>query len=252
MLDITASNWWVLLSALAAGAVGGFAAAMILLDPTESPNPRPTGNDAVKVVVIRTIVGAVAAAAFLFFFPTVQTTSIVASGHATITTTSYPFLKVVALALIVGTGGSAFLTAMQNQASSFVTAKNATISTAQVKATSTAWMAALPKLAGETACAEAAEHLNRLTDVGTQQITRVADGLPPTLDLPGVDTEGIVKAAFATVTGVPPEEQAAADTGSATNALLEAASPIPATVETAVTTTIQEQIEPVINEINLL
>jgi len=252
VLQISSSNWWVLVVAFVAGAVGGLAAALILLDPTESPTPPPNGAAAAGVVAIRTAVGAVAAVAFLFFFPTEQQTTVLAAGRAATTITVYPFLKVVALAIVVGTGGSAFLSSMRNQAASFVTTSKANQTTATVRATSITALSLLPRIASDAAKDGATQPVQATKATGAEQIRQAADGLPPRVEAPGVDTEGQVRAAVAHAIGTTPGEVASADVGAGIAALGDVADTIPGAVEARVSSTMHEEVASIIRRINAI
>lgn len=249
MLDIASGNGWVLLAAFLAGAAGGLAAALILLDPSESTTPPPSGAAAWKVVSIRTIVGAVAAMAFLFFFPTEQQTTVVVGGHST-TVVVYPFLKVIALGLVVGTGGSAFLSAMRNQANSFITAANANKATAQVKATSVTALNMLPAIGAEAAKAEAAMHAQTVKDVAAIELTKTAEGLPSQLGIPGFDPQDHVRQAFAEATGSQPDQLTLADVAPGITSVAFAVNAIPDSIESTVSNVLQNKVNDVIQEIN--
>jgi len=250
MLVITSGNWWVLVAAFIAGSVGGLAAALILLDPTESSNPSPTGWKAAAVVAIRTLVGAVAAVAFLFFFPTEQQITTATAGHPATTITVYPFLKVIALALVVGTGGSAFLSSMRNQAISFVTASKANEAKATIKATAVTGLALLPKVGGQAANSEASQQVRTIETAANTQIQMAADGLPPPFDTHAVDPEGVARVQYAGIMGVAPDRVGTADTAAAASAVSEAVRPVPEALETAVNATLQEQVDLLIGQIN--
>jgi hypothetical protein len=194
MLGITANNWWVLVTALAAGAVGGLTAALILLDPSETQAGLPPGTNPWKVVGVRTLVGAVAATAFLFFFPVSQTTTVGSGGHI-VSTTTYPFLTVVALGLVVGTGGSAFLSAMRDKATSMITATKAQGQTAAMKQTAIAGMRPLVSMASSITRVGASSIAAQTSGVADEQFLTLADRLPPPLgDLRGKDSAAVNEA----------------------------------------------------------
>ncbi|MGA8725998.1 MAG: hypothetical protein WB565_13245 [Acidimicrobiales bacterium] len=249
MLDIASGNGWVLLTAFLAGAGGGLAAALILLDPTESTIPAPTGAAAWKVVSIRTFVGAIAAMAFLFFFPTQQQTTVVVGGHST-TVTVYPFLKVIALGLVVGTGGSAFLSAMRNQANSFITAANANKAAAQVKATSVTALNMLPTIGAEAAKADVAQHAQAVKDVATTELTKTAEALPSQLAVAGIDPQEQVRQAFANVTGLLPNQVQLAEVAPSISSVSDVVNAIPESIESSVGSALQDRVNEVIAEIN--
>jgi hypothetical protein len=249
VLDISSGNGWVLLAAFLAGAGGGLAAALILLDPSESTTPPPSGATAWKVVSIRTVVGAVAAMAFLFFFPTTQQTTVVVGGHSA-TVTVYPFLKVIALGLVVGTGGSAFLTAMRNQANSFINAANANKAAAQIKATSVTALSMLPAMGAQVAKADAALHAQTIKDVATAELTKTAEALPSQLGMVGVDPQNQVRQAFADVTGLQPNQVTLADVAPAISSVAFAVNSFPESIESSVGKTLQSRVNEIIEEIN--
>jgi len=250
MLVITSGNWWVLVAAFIAGSVGGLAAALILLDPTESSNPSPTGWKAVAVVAIRTLVGAVAAVAFLFFFPTEQLITTATAGHPATTITVYPFLKVIALALVVGTGGSAFLSSMRNQAISFVNAADANKAEAKIRATAVTGIASFPKVGGQAARSETFQQVHAVEATANTQIREAAAGLPPLFDTQVVDPDGSVRLNYARMMDLAPERVGPIDSAAAASAVSDAVAPVPEAVETAVSSTLQDQVDSLISQIN--
>jgi len=252
MLVVDSGNWWVLVAAFISGAVGGLAAALILLDPTESTTPGPTGWKAVSVVAIRTLVGAIAAVAFLFFFPTEQQTTVARAGHPAVTITVYPFLKVIALALVVGTGGSAFLSSMRNQAMSFVTASKANQATATIRATSVTGLAALPKIGGQAARSETTDQVSSVEALANTQIRVAADSFPWFLDEPAVDPGRASRLRYAGITGVAPEQVTPVDAVATAQVIADAVRPVPGAVEQAVSTTLQDQVSSLIDRINAI
>ena len=72
------------------------------------------------------ILGAIAAVAILYFFPpAVEEITISADGEAPETTTEYDLVKIVALSLIVGSAGPAFLSTAQSRIMAALNAQQA-------------------------------------------------------------------------------------------------------------------------------
>ena len=200
-----------------------------------------------RVVLIRTLVGSVAAVAFLFFFPTEQTLVVNAGGHS-VTTITYPFLKVISLGLVVGTGGSAFLSAMRNQANSFITAANADKTTAAVKAATSIAFESLPKLAGEIAKSSALQQTQVTMATTSVEMNKVAHDLPSQLADPAVDPESKVMQAVAEAPGIDVTE--VADPESGISAVSEAMDALPPHVESSVRNELQDQVLEILANIN--
>lgn len=246
MLDISTSNWWVLVTALAAGAVGGLTAGLILLDPSETQAGLPAGTNPWKVVGIRTLVGAVAATAFLFFFPVTQKTTVGSAGHLT-TTTTYSFLTVVALGLVVGTGGSAFLSAMRDKATSMITATQAQGQTAAMKQTAIAGMRPLVTMASSITHVGAASITAQTSGVADEQFLTLADRLPPSLgELRGKDSAS-VNEAIVNATGRTFE---VADPAIAQRRVAEAVGTMPDQLANDVKTALENHVDQVIAQLN--
>ena len=102
------------------------------------------------------------------------------AGHLT-TTTTYSFLTVVALGLVVGTGGSAFLSAMRDKATSMITATQAQGQTAAMKQTAIAGMRPLVTMASSITHVGAASITAQTSGVAEEQFLTLADRLPPSL-----------------------------------------------------------------------
>ncbi len=161
------------------------------------------------MVGIRALVGGVAATAFLFFFPVSQTTVVGAAGHVS-TTTSYSFLTVVALGLVVGSGGSAFLGAMRDKATSITTATQLKEKMAAMKRTAIAGMRPLVSLASSITHVGAARIAAQTSSVADEQFLALADRLPPLLaglseEASAKVNEAIVKATGKTIELADPE-----------------------------------------------
>jgi hypothetical protein len=245
MLDISANNWWVLVTALGAGAVGGLAAALILLDPTETQGGLPAGTNPWKVVGIRTLVGAVAATAFLFFFPVQQKTVVGVAGHLT-TTTTYPFITVIALGLVVGSGGSAFLSAMRDKANSMITATQAQGKTATMKQTAIAGMRPLVTMASSITHVGATNIAHSSSDIAGHQLHRVADQLPPEFFEPSGLPSELVRGIMANA-GRSFQE---ADPLLAHQVVTEAVAPMPEQLASDVQSALEDQVNQVIDQLN--
>ena len=71
------------------------------------------------------VIGAVAAVAVLYFFPPQVSISVNAADGTAKTTTEYDVIKLVALALIVGSAGPSFLTQMQSKIQAALSEKRA-------------------------------------------------------------------------------------------------------------------------------
>lgn len=246
MLDISANNWWVLLTALGAGAIGGLTAALILFDPSETKTGLPPGTNPWKVVGIRTLVGAVAATAFLFFFPVSQTTTVGSAGHVT-TTTTYSFLTVVALGLVVGTGGSAFLSAMRDKATSMITATQAQGQTATMKQAAIAGMRPLVTMASSITHVGATNIAAQTSGVADEQFLTLADRLPPLLgELKSKDSASINEA-IVNATGRTFE---IADPSVAQRKVAETVGTMPDQLAIDVQTALENHVDQVIQQLN--
>lgn len=251
MLDFTSSNWWVLVTALVAGGAGGLAAALILLDPSQNPTTKLTGKQGLATIAIRTSVGAAAAVGFLFFFPTEQTTTVVAAGHAAVTTTVYPFLKVVALALVVGSAGSAFLTAMQGRAMALVTAADASKAKEAAKATGVTALSLAPAMAADVAGTEAAHGAEAAKAASSEQMVNSSEALPRSLALAADDGKAVTHT-YAGVLGVKPSEVPISDPQAAAGIVAEAIDAIPGAVSDRVAHDVRQQLAPIIEQIQAL
>jgi hypothetical protein len=251
LLDFTSSNWWVLVTAVVAGAVGGLAAALILLDPSQSPSNKLTGKQGLATVAIRTAVGAAAAVGFLFFFPTEQTTTVVAAGHAAVTATEYPFLKVVALALVVGSAGSAFLSAMQGRALALVNAADADQAKEAAKATGITALSLAPSMAADVAGKAATREAEAAKMASGEQVTLSADALPRSLALATDEGKGVTHA-YAGVLGVKPSDVPVSDSKVAAGIVADAIDAIPGAVSSRVAEEVHDQMAPIIEQLQAL
>jgi hypothetical protein len=247
VLDISANNGWVLITALVAGAVGGLAAALIMLDPTQS-QALPAGAKPSTIVAIRTLVGAVASAAFLFFFPVQQKTSVDVLGHVT-TTATYSFLTVVALSLIVGTGGSAFLSAMRDKANSMIAATQAKQTTTTAKEVAKAALNAAPALASAIALQRASQVTERTQQLAGWHLDRIADQLPHSFRDLGTGNLAAVTEAITNATG---DSFAVANPVEARAELAEEVAPIPSQLAADIRTAVQAHVDQAINQLNQL
>jgi hypothetical protein len=89
-----------------------------------------SGKSAWATVGACVLLGAIAAVAILYFFPPEETIKETTAGGAETTVQQYNLTKLVALALIVGSAGSSFLSAMQNRALALTNAQKAEAMTA--------------------------------------------------------------------------------------------------------------------------
>jgi hypothetical protein len=194
MIELTNTSDTVVMLAIAAGAglLGGLGAALLEL--------RRPGEAACRFswcsLISSILLGAIAAVAILYFFPPTQETVSTAAGGETVTT-EYDLTKLVALALIVGSAGPAFLAALQSRTLALANAEQvaaATQATAKQAVSSVADQAATLAKAGVSAAAtqiqetlqqagqaplsgeQVNEVVNQLAD---QAQAAVADGLEP-------------------------------------------------------------------------
>jgi len=123
MVDVTDHWWWAIAIAAASGALGGLvydlmltrqgdAGLLELFSTQESKGGRRKYVDTGFVASV--LVGAAAAIGFLYFLTPEASTMITKAGKV-VTTREYDPFKLVPAAIIVGTGGSAFLTSMQQR-----------------------------------------------------------------------------------------------------------------------------------------
>jgi len=89
-----------------------------------------SGKSAWATVGACVLLGAIAAVAILYFFPPEETIKETTAGGVETTLQRYNLTKLVALALIVGSAGSSFLSAMQNRALALTNAQKAEAMTA--------------------------------------------------------------------------------------------------------------------------
>jgi hypothetical protein len=118
------------------------------------------------------VLGGIAAIAILYFFPPAQEIVKTGPGEEQVTTTSYDLTKLVALALIVGSAGSAFLQVMQTRALALANAERA-------KATEETGIAALDGVG---------QHAAELTKTG---VTAAAPQIRAELQRAGVEEKRI-------------------------------------------------------------
>jgi hypothetical protein len=122
---------YMLLVAAGVGAIGGFASELLL------ERARNTGTIELPGKLKDTrlfdigfpaslVLGAVAAVAILYFFPpTTETVTPATETEKASTTVEYDLVKLVALALIVGSAGPRFLAAMQSRVLALLNAQKA-------------------------------------------------------------------------------------------------------------------------------
>jgi hypothetical protein len=174
----------MLLVAAGLGAIGGLGAELLLKrgDNTgtiQLPS-RLRGTDLVELgFPASVIIGAIAALAILYFFPPVsQTVTPGINGGAAKTTNQYDLVKLVALSLIVGSAGPAFLSTAQSRLMSALNAQKAgtAVDTGknQVRQVAASATAAVPG-AVQAAVAEAipgatSEQLNAIADNAAQSL----------------------------------------------------------------------------------
>lgn len=131
MIDLTHTIDYVVMLAVAAGigAIGGLGAELLLkrADNTgtlQLPS-RLKGTNLLELGFPSSlIIGAIAAVAILYFFPPVsQTVTAGTNGAAAKTTHQYDLVKLIALSLIVGSAGPAFLSTAQSRLMSALNAQ---------------------------------------------------------------------------------------------------------------------------------
>ena len=121
MIELTETINYVVMILVAAGvgAIGGLASELLLVRREQTGTIELPGR--IKGTRLFDIgfpagilVGAIAAAAMLYFFPpTTETVTPGTAGEAATTTVDYDLVKLVALSLIVGSAGPRFLAAAQ-------------------------------------------------------------------------------------------------------------------------------------------
>lgn len=124
MLDVTNDWWWAIAIAGGSGALGGLVYDMLLNRHGDSgllelfSRQKPTKASGRKYIDVgflaSVVVGIVAAVGFLYFLTPEVNTITNAEGSTDVTRLYDPF-KLIAASLIVGTGGAAFITAMQER-----------------------------------------------------------------------------------------------------------------------------------------
>ena len=124
MLQLTDATSYVAVLLLAAffGAVGGFAAELLLNRGGETGRfelPRRTGHHFDFGGFATLAVGAIAGAAILLVFPPAQVTVTTSDGSATVTN-GYDVLRLSVTALVAGSAGGSVLTALQARLSAAI------------------------------------------------------------------------------------------------------------------------------------
>jgi len=141
MLDVTDHWWWAVVIAATGGAIGGLvydlmltrhgdAGLLELFSKQESKRQKRTYVDVGFLASM--LVGAVAALGFLYFM-TPEVTTVTNAGKS-VTTREYDPFKLIAASLIVGTGGSAFITGMQQRLLKLIAQTNLNTLTGAVQA----------------------------------------------------------------------------------------------------------------------
>lgn len=131
MIGLTHTTDYIIMLLVAAGlgAIGGLGAELLLnrgdnTGTIQLPS-RLGGTDLVELgFPASLIIGAIAAVAILYFFPPVSETVIPGANGATAKTTNqYDLVKLIALSLIVGSAGPAFLSTAQSRLMSALNAQ---------------------------------------------------------------------------------------------------------------------------------
>ena len=125
MIDVTTDWYWAVVYAGVGGAVGGLVYDMLLqrhgdsglLERWSVQRPDKAGGRTFFDVgfFASLLVGIVAAVAFLYFLPPETTTTTDADGVIQDITKEYDPFKLIPAALIVGSSGAAFITAMRER-----------------------------------------------------------------------------------------------------------------------------------------
>jgi hypothetical protein len=134
-LNNTLDTVGMLLIAFGVGLVGGVGAAFIewrqrCADPAAAGHACNSNWSAISCIVL----GGLAAVAILYFFPPTQEVLVPVEGKEPEITTSYNLTQLVALSLIVGTAGAAFLQALQTRALALTKAQQGETATATAMA----------------------------------------------------------------------------------------------------------------------
>jgi hypothetical protein len=122
---------WMILIAAGVGAIGGLGAELLLQRASNTGTVELPGRlKGTRLVDIgfpaSLIIGAIAAVAILYFFPpVVEKVTTGAGGAPPKSTHEYDLVKLVALSLIVGSAGPAFLTTAQARVMSSLNAQKA-------------------------------------------------------------------------------------------------------------------------------
>jgi hypothetical protein len=145
-LDSTWNTIVMLLVALGVGFLGGIGAAFIeWRQRCGSPSAGLPTCDPCWSATSCIVLGGLAAVAILYFFPPTQEVLVPVEGKEPEKTISYNLVELVALALIVGTAGAAFLQALQARTLAIAKAQEAE----SAKAATLATVADLPQKAQE-------------------------------------------------------------------------------------------------------
>jgi hypothetical protein len=119
VLELSETGDWIVMIVIAAvlGAIGGLAFELLQTRYGETgfiqlPRPRGRGRYFDLGVGANVIVGAIAAVAALAIFPP-EVERIVVQDSTTTTTLEYKLTQVVSLSLVIGSAGSAFMSAFQ-------------------------------------------------------------------------------------------------------------------------------------------
>lgn len=175
---------YMMLIAAGVGAIGGLGAELLLqrADNTgtiEIPG-RLKGTRFVDIgFPASLIVGAIAAVAILYFFPPVVEKITVRSGAPPGTTYEYDLVRLVALALIVGSAGPAFLSTAQSRVMSTLNAQKADTAVETGK-TQVDQVAESAKAAVSGAVHEAVSH--GIPDVEADTVSRVAQAVTSSVE----------------------------------------------------------------------
>lgn len=141
MLDVTDHWWWAIVIAAVGGAIGGLVYDLMLtrqgdaglLELLSKQTSRGKKRSYVDVGFLASmLVGAVAAVGFLYFM-TPEVNTVINKGKP-VETREYDPFKLIAAALIVGSGGSAFITGMQQRLLKLVAQTNLDTLSGAVKA----------------------------------------------------------------------------------------------------------------------
>jgi hypothetical protein len=180
-LDTTGDYATMILIAAALGLVGGLAAELLLKrgDDTGTIEKWHTvkGADAIDIGFLASLIlGAVAAVAVLYFFPPDEKTTTVAANGTTTTVHQFDLVKLVALSLIVGSAGPAFLVAAQSKVLSALNAQKANAAVDSGKAQADQMVASATAAAPTAVQAAVLAHIPGTDAATLQAITDAATG----------------------------------------------------------------------------